>query len=60
MSSKVQMLTNFSQTVQGKKQIKVIASTLQKVKLRLKSRSDFSGESTLPIPEVAFLEAASL
>jgi len=62
MSSKLQILIKFSQTIQGEKKIVFISSIFlcKKVKLRLKRKSNFSEESILPTPEVRFFEAVSI
>lgn len=54
------MLIKFSQSTQGGKQINIIPHILQKVKLRLKRKSDFPEENTLPTPEVSSFEIVSV
>lgn len=59
-STNVDKILRLSREKKKPKQIDVISPILQKVKLRLKRRSDFPGESTLSVSEVSFCEAASL
>lgn len=54
------MLIKFSQSTQGGKQIHIIPHILQKVKLRLKRKSDFPEENTLPTPEISSFEIVSV
>lgn len=54
------MFIKFSQSTQGGKKINIIPHILQKVKLRLKRKSDFPEENTLPTPEVSSFEIVSV